>query len=136
VRSLRTTTEPLVDELWATEAERLPRLADLAGRLVTAAADSGGLAFELLVPVFEPEGTGTAMLLAERLTPLRFHRADAHAAAWRAAGLTAEQVQALPPGPARHAIEADTNERAAKPYAALSDAERFELVAGLGRLPS
>jgi hypothetical protein len=67
---------------------------------------------------------------------LRFHRFDAHVAAWTAAGLTAAEVQALPPGPERDAIEAATNERAAAPYEALSRAERFAFVAGLGALPS
>ena len=73
--------------------------------------------------------------MSERLTGLRFHRFDAHVAAWRAAGLTPDQIKALRNGPARTAIEADTNRRAATPYAALDPAERLELLAGLGALP-
>jgi hypothetical protein len=136
VRSLRTRMETYLAPLWSGEAELVGRIGELTGRAVVAAADSGGLAYGLVSPVFEPAGTGAAMLLAERLTPLRFHRVDAHAAAWRAAGLSSAEVQVLGPGSVRDAIEADTNTRAAPPYAALSEAERFELVAGLGRLRS
>jgi hypothetical protein len=75
------------------------------------------------------------VVLAERLTPLRFHRFDAHVAAWRAAGLTVEQVVALGPGPERTAIEEATNLAAARPYEVLTPAERFDLCAGLGALP-
>ncbi|MDP1820138.1 MAG: hypothetical protein Q8K58_09650 [Acidimicrobiales bacterium] len=76
------------------------------------------------------------MLLAERLTPLRFHRFDAHVAAGRSVGLTAETVQDLPPGDQRDVIEAETNARAGAPYEVLTPSERFELCAGLGALPN
>lgn len=123
-----------VDELWA--GHEVTRLAALADRAVAAAATTGGPAFAVVAPPWEPPGASTALLLAERLTPLRFHRFDAHVAAWRSAGLTAESVQHLPPGEARDAIEATTNELAAAPYEALTPAERFELCVGLGALPS
>ena len=77
-----------------------------------------------------------AMRLAEHLTSLRFHRYDAHVGAWRAEGLTVDEVQALAPGPVRDRIEAETNRRAAPPYAALDPAGRLELLAGLGALPN
>ncbi|MBM0226818.1 MULTISPECIES: hypothetical protein [Micromonospora] len=42
-----------------------------------------------------------------RLGTLRYHRADAHAAAWRAAGHTAAGIPELPPGAERLAMLAD-----------------------------
>jgi hypothetical protein len=69
------------------------------------------------------------------LSVLRYHRADAHAAAWQAAGLTADAMIQLPEGPLRAAIEEETNRRAGVPYAALSIDERVALLAGLAALP-
>jgi hypothetical protein len=66
---------------------------------------------------------------------LRYHRADAHAAAWHAAGLTGAAIQQLPAGPARDAIEAGTNRRASPPYATLTPDERITFLAGLAALP-
>jgi len=109
--------------------------AGLAARAVRAAAVDGGDTFSLLAPSQEPADASEAALLSERLTGLRFHRFDAHVAAWRAAGLTADQIKALRNGPARAAIEAETNRRASTPYATLDPAERLELLAGLGALP-
>ena len=63
------------------------------------------------------------------------YRADAHAAAWQAAGLTSEAMMQLPAGPVRAAIEAETNRRAGVPYATLSVDERVVLLAGLAALP-
>ena len=123
------------DGLWAGHEERVTVLAGLAARAVHAAAADGGDTFALLAPSQEPAGASDAALLSERLTGLRFHRFDAHVAAWRAAGLTPDQIKALRNGPARTAIEADTNRRAATPYAALDPAERLEFLAGLGALP-
>jgi hypothetical protein len=68
------------------------------------------------------------VLLFNRLAVLRYQRADAHAAAWQAAGLTADEIVALPPGPARDAIEQETNARNAAPYHALSTAERVTML--------
>jgi hypothetical protein len=127
------TTEFLVP-LWAPHADRLERLADLAQRALDAATSTGGDAFGVMSPPYEPPGAAPAMLLAERLTPLRFHRFDAHIAAWRSEGLAVEEVQGLAPGPQRDRIEAETNRRAAAPYAALTEAERLELLGGLGAL--
>ncbi|HZN17433.1 MAG TPA: hypothetical protein VFB84_04470 [Micromonosporaceae bacterium] len=51
-----------------------------------------------------------------------------------AAGLTAAGIQAMAPGPAREAIEAETNVRAAAPYAALTATERRDLLDDLSAL--
>ena len=126
----------IVDELWAGHEALVTSLAGLADRAVRAAEATGGPAFGVMAPPYEPEGATTAALLAERLTPLRFHRFDAHVAAWQAAGLTADEMRALAPGSRRDEIEEETNRRAAAPYAALDAAERLQLVAGLGALPN
>lgn len=68
------------------------------------------------------------------MTVLRYHRADAHRAAWQAAGLSAEEVQVLPAGPVRAAIDAETNRLDAPIYAALDADERLDLLGGLGAL--
>nr|BFE81189.1 hypothetical protein GCM10020093_037900 [Planobispora longispora] len=85
--------------LWAAHADRLPLLTGLAGRLLTAAARGGGPAFAQVSPPHEPPGTPDGVLLFNRLAALRLHRADAHAAAWSGAGLTAGQIVAMPPDP-------------------------------------
>ncbi|MEU1878372.1 hypothetical protein ABZ470_13770 [Streptosporangium sp. NPDC020072] len=121
-------------EMWAGHAERLPELAGLAGRLVEASADSGGEAFAQAAPPYEPEGTSEGVLLFNRLAALRYHRADAHAAAWEEAGLTATQIVGLSSGPSRERIEEDTNRRAAVPYEVLTTAERQSLLLGLSAL--
>lgn len=132
--ALRGALTQVIDELWSASEAIVPELGTLAGRALGAVEPSPDGAFRLVSPPYEPEGTSPAVLLAERLTPLRFHRFDAHVAAWRAAGLTVPEVQDLPPGPQRDAIEAATNAAAAAPYAALSPAERFRLTTGLGAL--
>ena len=134
--SLRSVMQRIIEELWAQHGREVSRLAELAARAMEAATRTAGPAFRLVSPPYEPADTPPATLLAERLTPLRFHRYDAHAAAWRQAGLTAVEVQSLPPGPSRDAVEADTNTRAAAPYAALTIEERFALCVGLGMLPN
>ncbi|MFD2356943.1 hypothetical protein ACFSTC_58395 [Nonomuraea ferruginea] len=77
-----------------------------------------GDALAVMAPPYEPEGAPAGLLLFNRLAALRYARADAHAAAWQAAGLTAAEVVALEPGPLRERIEAGTNRRAAVPYEA------------------
>ena len=149
--ALRPTAKALafIDGLYAVHAATTERiwsgrdlrtLADLAGRVVDAAgADSGGEpdgdhgggfngepggAFAAMAPPYEPVGTPAGVLLFNRLAALRYHRADAHAAAWRAAGLTAAEIVALGPGPPRDRIERETNQRAAAPYGAITEHER------------
>ncbi|MGC5021137.1 hypothetical protein [Micromonospora sp. DT47] len=129
------------EEQWASGPTLLPglasvpRLADLVGRVLDHGLATGGPAFRAMTPVYEPADASPALRLVTRLGALRHHRADAHRAAWRAAGLTVEQIQALPDGPERQAIEDETNRRDAPAYAVLTDGERLELLAGLGALP-
>ncbi|MGW5670442.1 hypothetical protein [Micromonospora sp. NPDC003776] len=128
-------------ELWAAGPSMLPglgsvpRLAELVGRVLAHGLATGGPAFRAMTPPYEPADASPAMLLVTRLGSLRHHRADAHRAAWRAAGLTADEIRALPDGPERAAIEAETDRRDEPAYAVLSGAERWELLAGLGALP-
>jgi hypothetical protein len=121
-------------ELWAAQADRLPELADLVGRLLTVGAASGGAAFAQASPPYEPEGTPTGVLLFNRLAALRYHRADAHAAAWEEAGFTAARIITLTSGAVRDRIEAETNRRAAAPYETLTTRERQTLLLGLSAL--
>ncbi|MFD2766392.1 hypothetical protein [Micromonospora eburnea] len=127
------------EELWAGHDDRVTRLVSALGRvlayaLVLAESDEPG-AFAAMAPPHEPEGSPPGVLLLNRLDTLRHHRADAHAAAWTAAGHTATSVAALPPGPERLAIEQETDRRAAGPYAVLSAEERLVMLADLAALP-
>jgi hypothetical protein len=125
-----------VDVLWSNYGELVTSLLPLAARACAAVTETGGGGVRVVAPAYEPPDASPALILVEALSPLRFHRSDAHVAAWRAAGLTAEQVQQLEPGPLRQQIEAETNRRAAPPYAVLSEAERLTLLSGLGALPN
>lgn len=106
-------------------------LAALAERVLGKATAEPGDALAAMAPPYEPEGSPAGLLLFNRLAALRYARADAHAAAWQEAGLTAAEVVALEPGPLRTRVEAGTNRRAAVPYHALSRAEREFLYRGL-----
>jgi len=86
-----------------------------------------------MAPVHLPEEMSEAGLLAERLTGLRFHRFDAHIAAWRHAGYSVPDLDSMSDHE-RAALEVDTNARDAGPYAVLSPSEREQLLAGLGDL--
>ncbi|MDG4834542.1 hypothetical protein O7627_35325 [Solwaraspora sp. WMMD1047] len=130
-------------ELWSAHRSRVDRLADLAGRLLTAATGSGSTAgatpldgsFGAVAPPYEPDGTPPGLLLLNRLGALRHHRADAHAAAWTAAGHTPQSITGLAPGPELLAIDLETDRRAAAPYGALAPGERLALLADLAALP-
>jgi hypothetical protein len=122
-------------QLWSQHGDALAGLNDLAGRVVLAGLATGGEAYLTMAPPYEPADATVGVLLHHRLSVLRYHRADAHAAAWQAAGLTGEAMMQLPAGPARTAIEAETNRRAGVPYATLSVGERVALLAGLAALP-
>ncbi|GIH06235.1 hypothetical protein Rhe02_43020 [Rhizocola hellebori] len=131
------------EEFWAVKniptmpgLDALPRLADLLGKLLAAGAASGGPAFSALAPVYEPADASLGLQVTSRLGALRHHRADAHRAAWAAAGLTLGELRALPAeSEQRQAIEADTNRRDAPIYEALDEEERWEFLALLGALP-
>jgi hypothetical protein len=125
----------VVNDRWGRDTD-LTHLERLAQRAVEAASATGGPAFSVLAPPHDPPGSTSGSRLAERLTSLRFHRADAHAAAWQSAGLTVEQVQTLGPGAQRDAVERETDRRAAAPYQALTPDERSYLVEGLRALPA
>ena len=88
-----------------------------------------------MTPPYEPDESAPAMLLTTRLGSLRHHRADAHRAAWRAAGLTAERIRSLPDGPERQAIEADTDRRDRAGVRRAVRRRTAEILAGLGALP-
>lgn len=128
-----------LDERWGTRADLVARLVTTTGRLLAAATETGGAAFAIQSPPYEPEDAPPALVLLNRLSTLRYHRADAHAAAWQEAGLTADQVAAEPWGKPwsqqRHQVEAATNRRAAQPYAVLDPDERLTLLADLAALP-
>jgi hypothetical protein len=82
------------------------------------AGPGGGSALGATSPPAEPNGTPDAVLLLNRLSTMRYHRSDAHAAAWREAGLTAPEMieRQARGGPERDTIERRTTELAAAPY--------------------
>jgi hypothetical protein len=125
----------VADELWAERKGSLAELADLAGRLVHSGLATGGKAYATMAPPYEPLDASAGLLLHSRLSVLRYHRQDAHAAAWQAAGLTSTTIRQLSAGAEREAIEAETNSRDAAPYASLTPDERLAFLAGLGALP-
>jgi hypothetical protein len=127
-------TDRVVADLWTGYDDLSSRLEGLCDRALTQVADDPGPSFHLLYPPHVPATSTAPTRLAEQLSCLRFHRADAHAAAWLAAGFTGEQVTA-PNATLPDSVEADTNTRAARPYQALSPSERTELIDGLLRLP-
>jgi hypothetical protein len=125
-------------------AGAVERLNALLARLIAAAGAGPAsrvppAAWAVQAPPYEPAGTPPGVLLLNRLSTMRYHRADAHAAAWQAAGLTAAEIQAMPWGTSwtmqRQKIEDDTNENAAPPYAVLTVHERLCLLADLAALP-
>ena len=82
-------------------------------------------------------GDGPAARLFDGLRALRYHRADAHAAAWRAEGLTAAQVVALDRAdPVRRRIETGTDRLAARAYRRLPAADRDAFLTRLRALPT
>jgi hypothetical protein len=118
---------------------QVDRANERLGRLVGEAAATAGAAWAAQAPPYEPPGTPPGVRLLNRLSTMRYHRADAHAAAWQAAGLTAAEIAAMPWGtdwpPVRRQVEDDTNRRAAPPYASLAPEQRLALLADLGGLP-
>lgn len=125
----------MADELWAGQDGSLAGLSNLAGRVVDAALATGGDAYLAMAPPYEPAGAAPGLLLHTRLSVLRYHRADAHAAAWQGAGLTSAAIGQMAAGPVRDAIEAETNRQAGIPYTALDPEERMTFLAGLAALP-
>lgn len=132
-RELFALHDEVAAQLWQHRAASLPELVTLAARSLEAGTASGGPAFGTACPPYEPAGAGPALLLFNGLAALRYHRADAHAAAWTAAGLTAAEAPGQ--GPQRDRIEAETDRLAGAPYDALDESERLHLLAGLAALP-
>lgn len=130
---LRDVSVRAADGLWGPGPQAVLSLTDRCLHAAQASAAPGG-AFHLVAPLHDEPGDSDAARLAERLTALRWHRFDAHVAAWSSAGLTAASVKDLAPGPVRDLIEVHTNELAGSAYEVLAPDERDELLAGLTRL--
>jgi hypothetical protein len=99
-----------------------------------------GPSLSAMTPCHYPAGTPVEAVLANNLGTLRYHRADAHASAWQAEGLSAYEIAAMPLNQsdvdsARTRIEEETNRGAAAAWAVWTEAERLEVLAGLGALP-
>jgi tetratricopeptide (TPR) repeat protein len=123
--------ERALDSVWGWPADLLARLVAV---LDGAVGTSAGPVFDTLATV-DPPSTA-AVQLFERCNALRHHRADAHAAAWRAVGLTATSVAEVPAtDPVRLAVETATNRIASRAFRPLSTVERAELGALLRQLP-
>jgi hypothetical protein len=120
-------------ELWAEQEGSLAALNNLAAALIGAALATGGDAYTTMAPPHEPP-TPPSGSSYTRLSVLRYRRADAHAAAWQAAGLTSATMKQMPAGPTRDTIEAETNRRAGMPYTTLDPDQRITLLAGLAAL--
>ncbi|HVV25408.1 MAG TPA: hypothetical protein VHF06_38620 [Pseudonocardiaceae bacterium] len=128
---LLTAAEITLTEAWGRPEEQLAKVADVVAGAV---GTSEGPVFDALATV--DTGGGPALQLFERCNALRHHRADAHAFAWQAAGLTATSVADLPiTDPVRRDVEATTNRIASRPYRRLSSVDRAALVTVLRRLP-
>ena len=126
-------------ERWGSVSHVVRTLNDLLAPVLRAAEASAGPAFTIQAPPYEPPGTPAELVLLNRLSTLRYHRTDAHASAWQAAGMTAAQVAAEPWGTPwserRRQVEHHTNVVAGRPFAVLDDDQRLQLLAGLAALP-
>jgi hypothetical protein len=146
-----------LDDLYATQGTALAvhwsgldapvsRLAAVTRTLVESATDRPVMpdgTFATMTPNWEPPGTSDAVLLLNRLSAMRYHRSDAHAKAWRAAGMTAAGMVALQESAAanesngqsrRDVIEARTNEIAAAVFGAVDLAGHGEFFGDLRSL--
>ena len=137
---LYATQADALGSLWADVHEELTRLVAITGDIVVAASLNPLLpvgAFTAMTPNYEPAGTSAAVLLLNRLSALRYHRSDAHAIAWKSAGLSATEMIAIQEsgGSRRDAIEARTNEIAAAPFGVLAENRRGRFLADLRSMP-
>ena len=130
ISQVRAVSAQAAEGLWGTDPLPVLPLADRCLLAASTTATPAG-AFHLVAPPHDEVEDSDATRLAERLTGLRWHRFDAHVAAWTSAGLTAASVTDLGPGPLRDEIEADTNERAGQAYGALTSEERATLLEAL-----
>lgn len=129
--TMRAAAGRALDEVWDAPLDLLARMtAVVRGAIGT----SAGPVFDALAAVDPP--AGPAVRLFERCNALRHHRADAHAAAWQAIGLTATSVAAVPMSdPVRQDVETMTNRIASRAYRPLSTVDRSGLCSLLHRLP-
>jgi hypothetical protein len=129
--ALMTAAGSALVDLWGAPRDELDRVDEVvAGALGT----SAGPVFDALATV--DTHAAPAVRLFDRCNALRHHRADGHAAAWWAVGLTPTAVAHVPPhDPVRRQVETATNRIAARPYRPLSTPDRAELVALLRALP-
>ena len=102
---------------------------------IVAEADETGPAFGVWRRVGQDGAATVAGRLFLVLSALRYLRADAHAAAWQAAGHTARSIVALEPSsPARIAIEDDTDARHAAALRRVSPGDIDTMIAGVALL--
>lgn len=112
--SLMAVLDEECERLWAAPADLLATAESLAARAV---GTSEGSAFDAIAAAGHPGGGTVAGRLFTALSALRYHRADAHAAAWACDGLTVDGVRALAAeDPRRRRIEAATDRVAARAY--------------------
>lgn len=128
LRDVRRAQGIAISELWSDRSDAVARLRPLADKVLNS-VDDPGPAFSLQKPPVQADSA--AQGLHDRLTSLRYYRADAHAAAWQAAGLTTAEMVA---GPPRETIEAETNRLAARPYKILFEGERDSFLDALKAL--
>jgi hypothetical protein len=129
--TLRDAAGRALDPVWGSPLDLLATLESVTHR---ALGSSAGLVFDTLALVNPP--AGVAVRLFERCNALRHHRADAHASAWQAVGLTATSVaEVSPTDPVRQEVETATNRIASRAFRPLSTVERAELLERLRNLP-
>ncbi|MEV4167039.1 hypothetical protein [Nonomuraea dietziae] len=131
VEGLYTLHEQATAKLWSGREELVGEVGELVGRLLEMAERVRGGALEAMAPPYEPEGVSAGVALFNRLAAFRYHRADAHAAAWQAEGLSAREISLLREGPVWERVERETNRLAAEPYALLGQDGRRRLMDGL-----
>lgn len=128
-----------LSDRWGQLAPAVRRLNELLRVVLQEAEGSAGPAFKVQAPPYEPAGAPAELILLNRISTLRYHRSDAHASAWQAAGMTAAEVVAQPWGSAwsdrRRQVEHQTNVLAGPPFAALDGGQRLQLLADLAALP-
>lgn len=125
----------ITDELWGDSTATCDEVLPLLDTVARAGAETGGEAFGLIYPVYEPEDASSTLKVAGLLTALHFHRFDAHVGAWKSAGLSAQEAHLLTGGALWRVLQDETNARDAAPYSAIPRKQRVELLAGLGSLP-
>jgi hypothetical protein len=133
--SLMELMDRVLTRLWGEPAALLSTLDDLVAAGRGTSEGWAFPAFDALADAGHPGGGTIAGRLFTALCAMRYHRADAHAAAWSSEGLTAAQVRSLDAdSPQRLRIEATTDRIASRPYRALTPHRRADLLNALGAL--